>query len=299
MLNEYKPTPQQIVEALKALGYEESFDTLDRPDGVPTEEDYPDLVGYLLAMAEVTACNVLTMDDNDAVLEAYQGVFIPDIDDDDVGLHETGFQEFLITLTEASNRVRRLNAMQPFADHGEMDHPLADAASLAAYLSGQLSNLRLAVNLAVEEEDEADRLSKLAEVMPLVPGYISAAAQLTAMLAALINPHEHHHHDDVELCDEHRQELYETLEGIEDATEEAQLPEESRKYNAALDRIRAAGGELAERLEARLAKERETAVEDGMEAARTNDYTTVQAKHEAFKTFVFALEAELDKNQEN
>lgn len=298
MLNEYKPTPQQIVEALKALGYEESFDTLDRPDGVPTEEDYPDLVGYLLAMAEVTSCNLISVRDSEgqgAIMEAYQSVFIPDPGDTEVS-HEVMYHEYLIAVTETARRLHMLNDLPPFAAHGEMDHTLADTAALAAMLSGQVSNLRIGLGLALLDSDGEDAQFEVSKLVAQIPGLISESARLTAMLASFLNPneHNHYHHDDVDLCDEHRQELDETLEGIKEATEEAQLPEESRRYYAALDRIRAAGGELAERLEARLAEDRRTAMEISLEADRTRDYTAVQAKHAEFTAFVFELEAQIE-----
>lgn len=248
MLHDYKPTPQQIVEALKVLGWEEDFNTLDR-DGAPTEADYPDLVGVLLAVAEATKANVIKATDdeaNDAVIEAYWGAFVPNADEEEIS-HEVMFQEYLIAMIETAKRQHALSEVPPFADHGEMDHPLANVAALSAMISCQATHLRLGLALALLESEDGDTVEEVRGLIAAVPRLVSESARLTAMLASLIDPteHPHHHqHDDVELCDEHRQEMEEVLEGIEEAS---LLTEEQRQNNDEIEILRAAGGKIWER----------------------------------------------------
>lgn len=69
-------------------------------------------------------------------------------------------------------------------------------------------------------------------------------------------------------------------------------------YNTALSRIRAAGGELAERLEAELAVRR-VAAEARLASGEDPDYAEIQREHAEFSKFVMGLAAELDAGKED
>lgn len=69
-------------------------------------------------------------------------------------------------------------------------------------------------------------------------------------------------------------------------------------HNTALRRIREAGGELAARLEARLARDRETQAAR-LRAGESYDFARTTREHEEFTKFVFNLAAELDAGRED
>lgn len=221
MRGNFQPRPEQLVKVLKILGLDVT--DLYAAEGGPTEEDYPDLVGHLLAMAEVTKCNVVHFDKEDVVAEAYVGTFVPSLAGaPDETKHIEAFEEFLTTLTEAGTRLHALHDAEAFAPHGELDHPIAEAAKIAGWLAMRLSNMRFGLSLilrGLSQEDTED----LSPITEQVPHLTAMAAQMIALLAAISDPSvQHDHgpggHDDGYLCDEHMQEVDETLDGIEQAT---------------------------------------------------------------------------------
>lgn len=80
----------------------------------------------------------------------------------------------------------------------------------------RLANIRLGLSMTLRNDEIDIGLPRQISEM------ISEATRVIAVLRSVLNPNIHHQHghDDEDLCGFHRQEVVETLDGIEKATEQ-------------------------------------------------------------------------------